>query len=88
MDRNDHDHTAHDWENADRSDHLFSRYDFMDDQPQSILLRSVTPTSCPPGVSPALDDAYDLAPGALRAPSVPTFEATAVERPTTRPPRR
>ena len=88
MDRDDHAFNDYDWETAGRSDHLFSPYDFMDRNGQSAMPRSVSPTSCPPGVSPALEAAYDIDPAALRAPALPSFATLASERPTTRPPRR
>jgi hypothetical protein len=63
-----------------RSDHLLSQDDFLDASPAWGLPRSVPPTSCPPGVTPAPDDPYAAALGSLRLAPPPRFD----ERPETR----
>lgn len=71
-------------DNDERRDHLFSAHDFMDRYAQPGVLRSVSPTSCPPGVTPAVDGLPDMAFGAFRLPPPPHFPDYPAARPTRR----
>ncbi|MDB4932790.1 MAG: hypothetical protein JWM10_5274 [Myxococcaceae bacterium] len=66
---------------SDRTnDHLLSQNDFVESSPQWGLPRSVSPTSCPPGVTPALADPSEVALGGLRLAPPPRFDERAPGR--------
>jgi hypothetical protein len=68
----------------ERRDHLFSSHDFMDRYAQPGVLRSVSPSSCPPGVTPAVDELPDMGFGAFRLAPPPQFPDYPVGRATRR----
>lgn len=68
----------------ERRDHLFSSHDFSDRSAQPGVLRSVSPSSCPPGVTPALDELPEMAFGAFRMAPPPQFPDYPVARATRR----
>lgn len=65
----------------DSGDHLFGARHFADAYAGMGLLRSVSPTSCPPGVTPAGEETYELPASALRAVPLPSIDLAGLAKP-------